>query len=284
MHKFEDLYKVLSSLKARQLELWTSRSMEGMFSFIGKLFAITLLYCMLSSCNSESAPDCFQNAGELVRDEIVAPDFIKITVFENVRLVLMEGAEQKVEVETGEFLRNEVTAEVEGDRLLLRNTNDCNYVRDYGITTVYVTSPNITEIRSSTGLSISSNGVLNYASLTLISESFLNPESETTDGEFDLELNCQNVNIVVNGIAYFKLHGNTANFDIQISAGDSRIEAENLVAEVVTIDHRGTNDLFINPQQSLTGVIRGTGDVISSSRPSEVDVQEIFNGRLIFMN
>ena len=164
MHKFEDLYKVLSSLKARQLELWTSRSMVGMFSVIGKLFAITLLYCMLSSCNSESAPDCFQNAGELVRDEIVAPDFTKITVFENVSLVLMEGAEQKVEVETGEFLRNEVTAEVEGDRLLLRNTNDCNYVRDYGITTVYVTSPNITEIRSSTGLSISSNGVLNYAS------------------------------------------------------------------------------------------------------------------------
>ncbi len=284
MHKFEDLYKVLSSLKARQLELWTSRSMVGMFSVIGKLFAITLLYCMLSSCNSESAPDCFQNAGELVRDEIVAPDFTKITVFENVSLVLMEGAEQKVEVETGEFLRNEVTAEVEGDRLLLRNTNDCNYVRDYGITTVYVTSPNITEIRSSTGLSISSNGVLNYASLTLISESFLNPESETTDGEFDLELNCQNVNIVVNGIAYFKLHGNTANFDIQISAGDSRIEAENLVAEVVTLDHRGTNDLFINPQQSLMGVIRGTGDVISSSRPSEVDVQEFFNGRLIFMD
>lgn len=236
---------------------------------------------LFAACNSESTPDCFQNAGELVRDEIAVPDFTKITVFENVSLVLMEGAEQKVEVETGEFLRNEVTGEVEGDRLLLRNTNDCNYVRDYGITTVYVTSPNITEIRSSTGLSIRSDGVLNYTRLTLISESFLNPESETTDGEFDLELNCQNVNIVVNGITYFKLQGNTANFDIQISAGDSRIEAEKLVAEVVTIDHRGTNDLFINPQQSLTGVIRGTGDVISSNRPPEIDVLELFNGRLV---
>ena len=239
---------------------------------------------LLAACNSESALDCFQNAGVVVRDEVAVPNFTKITVFENVSLVLMAGPVQKVEVETGEFLRDEVTVEVEGDRLLLIDTNDCNYSRDYGITTVYVTSPNISEIRSSTGLSIRSDGVLNFASLTLISESFLNPDSETTDGEFDMELNCQNVAIVVNGITYFKLQGNAANFDIQIAAGDSRIEAENLVAEIVSLNHRGSNDIFINPQQTLTGIIRGTGDVISSNRPPEVDVQELFNGRLIFMN
>lgn len=247
-----------------------------------RISAMLVAAFLLTACNSESTSDCFQNAGELVRDEVVAPDFTKITVFENVSLVLQQGAEQKVEVETGEFLRNEVTAEIEGDRLLLRDTNDCNYVRDYGLTTVYVTSPNITEIRSSTGLTISSDGTLEYANLTLISESFLNPESETTDGEFDLELNCQNVNIIVNGITYFKLKGSTVNFDVQISAGDSRVEAEGLLAENISINHRGTNDLFINPRQSLTGVIRGTGDVISGNRPSEVDVQELFNGRLIF--
>ena len=241
-----------------------------------------VLIFLITGCNSDSTSDCFQNTGELARDQVTVPDFTKITVFENVSLVLKEGAEQKVEVETGEFLRNEVTLEVEGDRLLLRDTNDCNYVRDYGVTIVYVTSPNITEIRSSTGLSINSEGTLNYPSLTLISESFLNPESETTDGEFDLELNCQNVNIVVNGITYFKLRGSTMNLDVQVAAGDSRIEAENLLAEVVSINHRGTNDMFINPQQSLTGVIRGTGDVISNNGPPEVDVKELFNGRLIF--
>lgn len=237
---------------------------------------------LLAACNSDSAPDCFQNAGELLRDEVAVPDFTKITVFENVSLVLKQGSVRKVEVETGEFLRDEVVVEVEGDRLLLRDTNDCNYTRDYGLTTIFVTSPNISEIRSSTGLSIRSEGVLNYGSLTLISESFLNSESETTDGEFDLELNSQNVFIVVNGITFFKLLGNATALDIKIAAGDSRIEAENLVAEIVSLDHRGSNDIFINPQQSLTGIIRGTGDVISTNRPPEIDVQELYNGRLIF--
>lgn len=239
---------------------------------------------MQLGCNSDSVSDCFQNAGEIVRDEVVVPDFSQITVFENVRLIVAEGAEHKVEVETGTFLRNEVSVTVEGNRLLLRDTNDCNYVRDYGITTVYVTAPELTEIRSSTGLPISSEGVLNYSDLILISESFLNPESETTDGEFDLDLDVENLTIVVNGITYFKLRGSVANFNVQIAAGDSRVEAENLIAERVSIDHRGTNDLFINPQQSLRGVIRGTGDVISSNRPPEVEIETLFNGKLIFKN
>lgn len=244
------------------------------------------LFCLLGlflvQCNSNSALDCFQNAGEIVRDEVMVAEFSEITVFENVRLVLKEGLEQKVEVETGEFLRNEVSAAVEGNRLLLRDTNTCNYVREYGRTTIYVTAPNITEIRSSTGWPIISDGTLSYESLTLISESFLNSESETTDGEFDLDLNVQNLSIVVNGITYFKLRGTAMDFDVQIAAGDSRIEAGNLSALRVSIDHRGSNDLFVNPQESLSGVIRGTGDVISNNRPPEVDVATIFNGRLIF--
>ena len=258
------------------------KGFRGMFFNMVEMIVISLCFTFLTSCNSDSAPDCFQNAGDLVRDEVQVADFTKITVFENVNLVLIQGTEQSVEVETGEFLRNEVTTEIEGDRLLLRDTNDCNYVRAYGTTTIYVTSPNIEEIRSSTGLSIRSDGILNYPNLTLISESFLNTESETTDGEFDMELNSETVNIIVNGIAFFQLRGSTLNFDIQVAAGDSRIETQDLVAESIILNHRGTNDIFVNPQQSIEGVIRGTGDVISSNRPSQIDVEEIFNGRLLF--
>ncbi|WP_339339918.1 head GIN domain-containing protein [Croceitalea sp. MTPC6] len=242
-----------------------------------------VVFCFwLVSCNSENAPDCFQNAGDLIRVETVVPSFSSITVFENLNVVLKQGEEQKVELETGEFLLNDVSAEVEGNRLVLRNENICNYVRAYGLTTVYVTSPNIEEIRSSTGLLISSDGVLNYPSLSLISESFNNPETETTDGSFELKLASETVSIVVNGIAYFKLSGTATNFNITIAAGDSRVEAENLIAQNVGINHRGSNDIFVNPQERISGVIRGYGDVISSNRPPEVAVEELFNGRLIF--
>ena len=246
-----------------------------LWSFMG------LLLCFIS-CNSENAPDCLQSAGEIVREEILVPEFSKITVFEKVALVLKQGDIQKVELETGQNLWEEISVAVEGDRLVLRNENGCNLFREYGLTTVYVTSPNITEIRSSTGLPIKSDGILSFPSLSLLSESFVVPEAETTDGEFDLNLNTGNLSIVVNGIAFFKLEGATQNLNLTIAAGDSRVESQDLISQNVSINHRGSNDILVNPQESISGVIRGYGDVISFNRPSNVSVEEIFNGRLVF--
>lgn len=247
-----------------------------------KKCTITYLALFLIACNGENTPDCFQNAGDLVRESVEVDQFTNITVFENINLVVKQGTEQVVEIETGEFLRKEVSAQVEDNRLILRNENGCNFFRDYGLTTVYVTSSNIEQIRSSTGLSISSDGVLGYPSLSLVSESFTEPEAETTDGSFDLNVASENVSIVVNGIAFFELRGTTTNLTLTLAAGDSRVEAENLVAQNVSINHRGSNDVLVNPQQRISGVIRGTGDVISRNRPPEVEVEELFNGRLIF--
>ncbi|KQC29871.1 head GIN domain-containing protein [Flagellimonas eckloniae] len=247
---------------------------------------VILTYCILFliSCNGDNVPDCFQNAGDLVRETVELPEFTKITAFENVNVVVKQGPDQLVEIETGEFLRNEVSAKVEEGRLILRNENDCNFVRDYGVTTIYVTSPEITEIRSGTGFSISSDGVLNYPNLTLLSESFSEPEAETTDGSFDLNVASENISIVVNGIAFFQLQGTTSNLSIFIAAGDPRIEAGELVSQNVSVNHRGSNDVLVNPQQRISGVIRGTGDVISNNRPPEIEVEELFNGRLIFID
>ena len=237
---------------------------------------------VLASCNGDNVPDCFQNEGDLVREQVEVPQFDKITVFENIEVVLSQGSEQRVEIQTGEFLRDEVTAEVRDGRLILRDENNCNLFREYNTTVIFITTPELNEIRSSTGFPIRSAGTLNFTDIALISESFNNPESETTDGSFDLELSAQTVRIVVNGIAYFKLSGTTENFNINVAAGDSRIEAENLIANDININHRGSNDILVNPQQSLRGIIRSTGDVISFNRPATVDVEEIFNGRLIF--
>ena len=211
-----------------------------------KKLMFTYLMLLLVACNGDGFSDCFQNAGDTVRDEVTVPAFTAITVFENVRLVLRDGPEQKVEIETGEFLRDEVSAVVEGDRLVLRDENNCNFVREFGLTTVYVTAPDITEIRSNTGFPIESDGVLGYPSLTLFSESFTNPEEETTDGSFVLQVASENISITTNGIAFYELTGTVENLNVFIAAGDSRVDAERLIAQNVTLNHRGSNDILIH--------------------------------------
>ena len=243
---------------------------------------LLLLLFLLSSCTGERAPDCLQTAGELLKEELVTEDFDRLTVYENVRAVIKYGPEFKLEVETGTNLRGDVSALVKDGRLELRNGNSCNLFRDYGLTTFYITAPNLKEIRSSTGLPIESDGVLPYDDLRLQSESFGNPEAPTTDGSFDLSLNSQTISIVTNGIAYFKLRGAAENLALNIAAGDSRIEAEGLLAGNVTVDHRGSNDMLVNPRMALQGQIRGTGDVISFNRPEAVEVEILYKGRLIY--
>lgn len=241
-----------------------------------------LVVMLFLGCNNENAADCFQTTGDIIRQEVSVADFTKITVFENVSVVLKQGDNIQVTIETGANLINEVTAEVVDDRLVLRDTNDCNYVRDYGVTKVYITAPNITEIRSSTGFSIASDGVLTYPNLTLLSEAYNNPEADTTDGSFILEVDNNRVSIVANGISYYNLKGQTNEFSVVVAAGDSRTEASELQAQSVTVNHRGSNDILVNPIQSISGTIRGTGDVISYNRPETITVEELYKGELIF--
>jgi len=248
-----------------------------------KIYWIVPFY-MLVACNGEQVPDCIQNAGKPVREELQLAPFDKITVFEKVQAVIRYGTEQKVEVETGEYLLGEVSATVTGGRLELRDNNGCNLFREYGLTTFYITVPELSEIRSSTGYPIRSGGVLPFNDLSLYSESFSQPGTDTTDGSFELDLDVQKLTVVANGIAYFSLKGQAGQARFVIGAGDSRIEAGQLSAGKVEVNHRGSNDILVNPLESLSGVIRGTGDVVSFNHPPEVDIDILYKGQLIFQD
>jgi len=245
-------------------------------------FIFLMLILSFFGCTSENAPDCFQKAGDLVKREITLENFETITVFEGIKVVIKESDTQKIEIETGEYLKNDISAEVIDGRLILRNDNSCNLVRDFGLTTVYISSPNISEIRSSTSLSVISDGVLNYPDMLLYSEDFIEPETATTDGVFDLEVNSTKLNVVANGLAYFKLKGKVKNLYITFASGDCRLEAEGLIADHVVLFHRSSNDMLVNPQETLRGKLISTGNVISYNKPTTVEVETPYKGKLIF--
>ena len=95
---------------------------------------ITLLFLFLIalfSCDSENANDCFQTSGTLISKEVQVADFNKINISEGIELIIKEGSETKAIIESGENLLNGITAEVSEGQLFLRNSNGCNWVRDY---------------------------------------------------------------------------------------------------------------------------------------------------------
>ncbi len=240
-----------------------------------------LILLLTFACDSENAADCFQKTGAIIQQDIAVDAFDKILVNRDIELIIKEGAEQKIIIETGENLLNDVKAKVVDGKLTLTDNNSCNYVRSYGITKIYITSPNITEIRSSTQYDISSNGVLTYPSLTILSEDFGAPDT-FTNGNFRLQIDNTTFRVVFNNLSNCFISGKTNNLNITFAAGTSRFEGRNLIAENVQLWNRSANDMIVNPQQEIKGKISGTGHVISVNKPPVVEVEEVYKGRLIF--
>ena len=247
-----------------------------------KIFGYLLLSLIVLGCDTEDAPDCFKKAGAISSEVIEVAAFEEIIVYERVKLFIKQGPVQSVEIETGENLRKNVSVSVENNRLSIRDENSCNLVRDYGITKVRVTIPNLTWLQNSSGNAIESIGVLKLGELWLRSVNQERDLSIHTDGDFILELDVENLRITNDNISNYFLSGKVENFNAFFAAGDARLEAGNLIVQHYDIFHRGTNKMIINPQQSLQGEIRSTGDVISKNRPPIVRVKEFYTGRLIF--
>ena len=245
-----------------------------------KLFYIVLLLTITSGCDSEDAPDCFKAAGSIIQEEITLPSFDRILIHEGVELLIKEGATQMVVVESGANLIGNVTVEVVNNQLIAKDNNGCNLVRDYGLTKIIVTSPNIVEIRNSSEQSVHSDGILTYPTLRLLSEDY--QSNFLNIGDFYITINNTNLSITANGISNFYIEGQTTDLNVGFFAGDSRFEGKDLLATNVNITHKSSNDMLVNPQEKIEGNIFSLGDVRAFNQPVIVDVIEHYHGRLIF--
>ncbi|MCK5814711.1 MAG: DUF2807 domain-containing protein [Flavobacteriaceae bacterium] len=244
------------------------------------ILKITSILFLIYGCDSEDTGDCFQKSGTIIQQEFTVDSFNKILIHEGVELIIKEGDIQKVTVETGKNLLNDVTVEVVNNELIAINNNKCNFVRDYNLTKVYVTSPNIVEIRNSSQRPVSSDGMLTYPTLNLLAE---NHQSDYLNvGDFHIQVANNNISVSSNGIANFYLSGSTNDLSVGFYASDSRFEGKDLIANNVTIIHKSSNNILVYPVDKISGGIYSYGDVLVFNKPPIVEVTEHFKGRLIF--
>ena len=243
-------------------------------------FYISIIF--IFSCDSEQANDCLQVEGRSVVKEIQLESFEEITVYGGIKLFLTYGETQEIRLETGENLVNDISFEVRENRLHLKNNNTCNFFREYDATRVYVTLPQLRYLRNGSQFTVESTNVLPYSNLTLVSEDAEGNSDYYTNGDFQLQLNAEQITIVNNNLSDYFLSGQVENLQIGFYNGDGRFEGEQLIAQHINVYHRGSNKMIVNAQQSLTGTLYSTGDLIAKNHPNEVEVEELYTGSLIF--
>ena len=242
----------------------------------------TLVLLVTLSCDKEDAWDCIQTAGAPAVQVLNVEAFERILVNRDIKLVVKQGHDYKVEIQTGENLLNNISVLVVDNQLQLTDANNCNYVRDFGLTKMIVTTPILKEIRSSTQYLTASEGVLNFESLALVSENF--NSNYLSSGDFKLTIDTQSLSVVANNLSSFNISGTVETLTIGFYAGLCEFKGTDLVAQHVKIFQRSSHDITVNPQQSLSVDIRSVGDVISVQRPPVVELEQYYTGQLLFLD
>jgi hypothetical protein len=242
------------------------------------------LFLLLLFISCEKPFDCVKSSGPLRTRVYEGLQFEKLLVNKRINVVLIEGPQHKVEVQTGENLIDDIEVVVDGNLLRLTDNTTCNWVRDYGETVVYVTAPNITQINSKTEQKISSSGVLHYPNLHILSIDEYDGYSGVGTGDFYLTIDNESLKVENNELGRFFITGNTNTLNVYFWENGGVFHGENLWADTINFYHRGSNDLFIRPINFLNGDIYNVGDVNCYSRPPQenVRVTQHYRGRLIY--
>lgn len=239
--------------------------------------AVLLLQCIVS-CNDD-VPECFIKAGKDTSYDIpVEADFNTLHISEGIELVIRQGEEQKITVTTGENLKQYISAHVTDGTLYINNSLDCNWVRDYTTTTVYITTPHLETIYSASQFAVRSEGVLAFPSLKLQSGLF----SDTASGTFELTIDADSLLIEDNQSAYYVISGNVNNCTVKFYEGDARFDGSGLVMQKLEVFHRSTNDIIAAPLQEVSGTLYSTGNLVLKNHPPVVNVERLYTGRVIY--
>lgn len=246
-----------------------------------KLATLFLLVVIFNSCEKPS--DCIESSGETVVKEIEVQTFSRIKVYRGIQVIIKEGIAYKVEIQAGENFIDNIEVKQNGNQLIFKDNTSCNWVRDYGQTKIFVTTPTLTEIYSKTDRDISSDGILTFPELNILSlDKDADGESGAGTGDFHIQVQNNTLSIQNNNVSRFYLSGTTDLAYYNFYFGDGRLEAQNLIAQQIHVFHRGSNDMVVTPIQSIEGVLNSTGDLRLTTMPPIVNIQELYHGRVIY--
>ncbi|EDM43724.1 hypothetical protein SCB49_09040 [unidentified eubacterium SCB49] len=240
-------------------------------------------FFLLQSCDNENAWDCVQTVGDMVEVPVEVAPFTRVTVEDDIFLDIKQGDSHQVIVHTGSNLLDDISVVVEADgNLRLKNLNKCNFTRAYDVTRITVTTPTLTHIRSASRNPVTSLNQLHFENLELTSNTNVGVIDEGKSGNFILDVVVDRLTVSANGFSLFDISGIAENATILFSDEIPRFEGEDLIIQHLNVFHAAGNDMIVHPIQSIKGVVRGIGDVISLNRPPEVDVSVTNVGQLLF--
>jgi hypothetical protein len=240
-----------------------------------KKIVILFSFFLFLSCDENQL---LESSGTIISKEISVGFFDKINISEGIELHIKDELETKVEIIAGENIIDKVTFSIMDNQLYIDAKSARKTFQSYEPVKIYISVDDLDTIYSSSQFNVYSENVLNFTNFHLQSGLFEN----TASGEFHLKVNCNSLFVEDNRASFYNISGNVTDLSVNFYNGDERFEGSNLTAQNVYVFQRSSNDIIVNPEQKISGIINSTGNVVLKNNPPIVDVQVLYQGQLIF--
>jgi hypothetical protein len=242
---------------------------------------ILILILGLNSCKVDFG-ECFKD-GERIKTtiDLNAEPFSSIIVYDDVKLIVKHDSTFNAKIDYLENRIDDINLEVKDGVLEIKNSNKCNLIKSPKYATVTISAPNLSSIRNSSIFSVKSEGVLKYEDLAIIVEDW-NSDVYNNVGDFDLQIENKKLKIVANGFSDIILKGSTDYLGITFASFYISLDAREFTVKDVNVLHRSAKDIIIGPSNSIKGKITSSGNIILTTRPAIVEIEETYRGKVIY--
>jgi hypothetical protein len=237
----------------------------------------SILVLILFSCNKDDQGSCFKMTGEVISEKRILTVFDSIRLERRIELYLVPDTINYAEVEAGRNLLPKIRTDLQGNTLVIRNDNRCNWVRSYEIPVrVYLHHTGIRHIVNFGTGKIISTDTLRSPEITL--------EFRDASSDVNLRVNNQRVHIIQHtGASDVKIFGKTGELSVYMSSlawGDYRA----LAAAKVYVESRSAADCFVRATESYFFRLRAAGNIYYSASAPLLGKEVTGSGNLVIFD
>ncbi len=205
------------------------------------------------------------------KERIANSSFEGIKVSQGINLILTQGNEEEITVETDENLQDILITKVNNNQILEVYFDE--NVRKATVKNVYVTAKKINNLRSSSGSSIISENAIRSESVQLKSSS---------GSSIRVEIIATEINSIASSGSSIKIIGKTNNFTAKASSG-STINANRLEASEVTAKASSGSSMEVYASNILNATASSGGSINFDGNPKN-QIKNTSSGGSVYKN
>jgi len=227
--------------------------------FITRTVIIFLLPILMCSCQfSLNLEDTIKGDGNVIRkNRSVSEEFKNIEVSKGIDVIISQEDAKSINIEADKNIIEYITTDIADGTLIIsieKNVKICKSKK------VYVSMPNIENLRASSGSSIKTKNQLVVRTIDV---------KATSGAEINITAECEKIVCESSSGSKIEIEGKSLKLDVESSSG-SIVNAEKLLSNVITAKSSSGSTIKVYPIVSLDAKASSGGDIKYYNNPKNM--------------